>query len=169
MRILLALLLKRCAVGEEQTCRPLGFQKGFKRNNASPPFANAHSTRFFNGDVLLGTENPGPVRRDRLWEGRTRRRRRSQRLIYSISSEREHLTRQPIRRPVRSRDMVGLNALLLTTSAAIRAHFFWLKSSSRTFLAVKRRVSVTQVDESGFEALVTVGEVLVVDWISLSL
>jgi hypothetical protein len=34
---------------------------------------------------------------------------------------------------------------------------------------VKRRVSVTQVDESGFEALVTVGEVLVVDCISLSL
>jgi hypothetical protein len=124
---------------------------------------------FFEGDVLLGTENPRPVRRDRLWEGRTRRRRRSQRLIYSISPERERLTRQPIRRPVRSRDMVGLNALLLTTSAAIRAHFFWLKSSSRTFLAVKRRVSVTQVDESGFEALVTVGEVLVVDWISLSL
>jgi hypothetical protein len=84
-------------------------------------------------------------------------------------SEREHLTRQPIRRPVRSKDMVGLDALLLTTSAAIKAHFFWLKSSSRTFLAVKRRVSVTQVDEDGFEALVMVGEVLVVDWISLSL
>jgi hypothetical protein len=89
---------------------------------------------FFEGDVLLGTENPRPVRRDRLWEGRTRRRRRSQRLIYSISPERERLTRQPIRRPVRSRDMVGLNALLLTTSAAIRAHFEDLLGGEETCL-----------------------------------
>jgi hypothetical protein len=51
----------------------------------------------------------------------------------------------------------------LTISAAIKAHFLLPKCEEAEV------VFVTQVDKGGFEALVTIGEVLVVDWISLSL
>jgi hypothetical protein len=51
----------------------------------------------------------------------------------------------------------------LTISAAIKAHFPLLKCEEA------KVVFVTQIDGGGLEALVTVGKVLVIDWISLSL
>jgi hypothetical protein len=51
----------------------------------------------------------------------------------------------------------------LTISAAIKAHFLLPKCEQA------KVVFVIQVDGGGFEALVTVEEVPVIDWISLSL